>query len=137
MHQVDKKKNLHRYPNPRQFPGGKFSFLLNYFQSITLVSNKDTSKKSSCLFILVSIIIHEDLSIDKKIIISSNGLPNFNSEDIMGNFKEKFIIEYMKISENKKNSDEAIKLLIKKSIREIIKKESDKKPEIKSHIIRL
>ena len=64
-------------------------------------------------------------------------MPNFNSEDIIGNFKEKFIIEYMKISENKKNSDEIIKLLIKKSIREIIKKESDKKPEIKSHILRL
>ena len=87
--------------------------------------------------VLVSIIINNDLSIHKNIKISANGLSDFDSKQMINLFKEIFIDEYLKLTSEKKTSDEILSQIIKKSIRQSLKNQSSKKPEVKSHIIRL
>ena len=98
---------------------------------------KDRRKYSFDGIFMVSIIINEDLSINKNIKISSNGLPEFNSDNFIDQFKENFIAEYMKMNTDQKSSDDIISELIKKLIRQKTKLLFSKKPEVKSHIIRI
>jgi Predicted hydrolase of the metallo-beta-lactamase superfamily len=98
---------------------------------------KDRRKYSFDGIFLVSIMINEDLSINKNVKISSNGLPEFNSDNFIDQFKENFIPEYMKMNKDQKSSDDIISELIKKLIRQKTKLLFSKKPEVKSHIIRI
>ena len=43
----------------------------------------------------------------------------------------------MKINDNQKNSNEIVSNLLKKLIRQSLKSQLSKKPDVKSHIIRL
>ena len=98
---------------------------------------KDRRKYSFEGLVLISLIIYEDFSIDKNIKISFNGLSDHDSENTVNLFKEKFINDYLSMNNEKKSSDLIVSELIKKVIREIIKEDLRKKPEINSHIIRL
>ena len=98
---------------------------------------KERRKFSFEGIIFISIIIEQDLTINKNIEITSKGLPDFDMMNLTEIFKEKFINEYLKISDDKKNSNEILSELIKKSIRQILKAETSKKPEVKCHLIRL
>tara|TARA_Y100000590_G_scaffold391550_1_gene468274 strand:+ start:1649 stop:3322 length:1674 start_codon:yes stop_codon:yes gene_type:complete len=98
---------------------------------------KDRRKYSFEGLVLISLIIYEDFSIDKNIKISFNGLSDHDSENTVNLFKEKFINDYLSMNNEKKSSDLIVSELIKKVIRQIIKEDLRKKPEIKSHIIRL
>ena len=85
----------------------------------------------------VSMIIYKDYSIDKNIKISCNGFPEFDNDEMILLFKEKFINEYTLMNDDKKSLDKNISDLIKKTIRRVIKDDSNKKPEVNSHILRL
>jgi ribonuclease J len=98
---------------------------------------KDRRRSSFEGIVLVSIIINSDFSIHKNIKITANGLSNFDSNKILELFKEIFLKEYMQINSEKKSSDSFLSEQIKKSIRLSLKSQSSKKPEVKSHIIRL
>ena len=98
---------------------------------------KDRRRFSFEGLVLVSIIINEDFSIHKNIIITAKGLADFDEIDITFSFKNNFIEEYMRIDKDKKSSDKIVGELIKKTIRQILKSQSTKKPEVNSHIIRL
>ena len=98
---------------------------------------KDRRRFSFEGIVLVSLIINKDFTLNKNVKITSNGLPDFNSDKIINLFKEKFIDEYIKINNEKKLSDIFVSELIKKVVRQCIKLEFSKKPEVKSHIIRL
>jgi ribonuclease J len=87
--------------------------------------------------ILVSIIINNDYSLHKDIKISQNGLSSDNFINVEMDFKEKFLNKYLPLSEEKKSSDLILTDLIKKTMRELFKKNSVKKPQVNSHIIRL
>jgi len=88
--------------------------------------------------IFVSIIINEDYSLNKDIQITVNGLPENDKEILLDSFKKQFLDHYLTINNEKKSSDVVIGDLIKKVMRNIVKKDnSSKKPEINSHIIRL
>ena len=87
--------------------------------------------------VLVSIIINNDLSIHKNIKITANGLSDLESEEMKNLFKQAFIEEYLKVNSDKKFSDEFLSQMIKKTIRQCLKNQSSKKPEVESHIIRL
>ena len=52
-------------------------------------------------------------------------------------FKEKFLNEYLPLSEEKKSSDLILEGLIKKTVRQLVKINSNKKPHVNSHILRL
>jgi len=98
---------------------------------------RDRRKSSFEGIILISIIINEDLSINKNVKISFNGIPDIKLEQIKDNFKEIFIYAYLQLNEDKKTSDNLLEELIKKSIRQSLKNQYSKKPEVKSHILRL
>ena len=98
---------------------------------------KDRRKISFEGMVLISIIINSDLSINNKLIITSKGLPDYDETLFENNFKELFIEEYLKMNENQKNSNEIVSNLLKKSIRQSLKSQLSKKPDVKSHIIRL
>ena len=98
---------------------------------------KDRRRSSFEGIVLVSIIINSDFSIHKNIKITANGLSSFDSNRILELFKEIFLKDYMQINSEKKSSDIIMSELIKKSVRLSLKSESSKKPEVKSHIIRL
>ena len=98
---------------------------------------KDRRRFSFEGLVLVTLIINSDLSLGKQIKISVNGLSDFDSENISNSFNEVFLEEYLQINSDKKYSDDSISQIVKKTIRQILKKESSKKPEVKSHIIRL
>ena len=51
--------------------------------------------------------------------------------------KEMFVKEYIAMSNEKKLSDLIVGNLIKKIIRKIISEDSNKKPEVNSHIMRI
>ena len=87
--------------------------------------------------ILISIIINSDLSINKNIMITSKGLPDYDERLLENDFKELLIDEYLKISDEQKNSNEIVSNLLKKLIRKSLKFQLSKKPDVKSHIIRL
>ena len=98
---------------------------------------KDRRKFSFEGLVLISIIIYKDFTLDKNIRISSNGLPTSQLDSIVNFFKERFLDEYLLISDEKKSSDLVIQELIKKVVRNIIRQDISKKPEVNSHIIRL
>ena len=98
---------------------------------------KDRRKISFEGMILISIIINADLSINNKIMITSKGLPDYDERLLENNFKELLVEEYMKINDNQKNSNEIVSNLLKKLIRQSLKSQLTKKPDVKSHIIRL
>ena len=98
---------------------------------------KERRKISFEGIIMVSIIINNDMSIHKNIKISSNGLPNFELDEITNDFKLAFISDYLQMNKDQKSSDEIISELIKRIIRQVLKSKFSKKPEVKSHIIRL
>ena len=98
---------------------------------------KDRRRFSFEGIILITLLINKDNSINKNIKISANGLPDFDQDFILSLFKENFIEEYLKINDEKKSSNQILSDLIKKVIRQCIRVNSIKKPEVKSHIIRL
>ena len=99
---------------------------------------RDRRKFSFEGIIFVSIIIYDDYTLSKDIKITVNGLPENENEILLDSFKTQFIEHYLTINDEKKSSDLIIADLIKKVMRNIIKKDnSSKKPEINSHIIRL
>jgi ribonuclease J len=98
---------------------------------------KDRRRLSFEGIVLVSIIINQDLSIHKNLKITANGLSDFELEQMKNLFKEILVEEYITMSSEKKLSDEILSSLIKKAIRQSLKSQSSKKPEVKSHIIRL
>ena len=81
--------------------------------------------------------IHKDFSIDKDIKISINGIPKIKSIDLLETFKDLFVQSYLSLNIDQKSSDSIISALTTKIIRKIIKDEIGKKPEVKTHIIRL
>ena len=87
--------------------------------------------------VLVSLIINSDLSLHKDIKITANGLSHLDEEKINNLFKEIFIVDFLNLNSEKKSSDETLSRLIKKAIRQTLKSQSLRKPEVKSHIIRL
>jgi len=98
---------------------------------------KDRRKFSFEGIILVSIIIHQDFTLNKDIKISFNGLPDQQYVNVVDIFKEKFVKEYLSMNNEKQSSDLIVGDLIKKIIRGIIRKDSNKKPEVNSHIMRI
>ncbi|PPR46543.1 MAG: Ribonuclease J1 [Alphaproteobacteria bacterium MarineAlpha5_Bin9] len=87
--------------------------------------------------VVLSIIINSDLSLQKDIMISINGLPSKNSEKAIIYFKENFYDLYIRLSEDKKLSNEYIEKISIKVLRKYFKLEYGKKPEINIHVIRL
>ena len=73
---------------------------------------------------------------EKNILLSSRGLPEFDHHLILNEFKPIFIDTYLKLSSDQKSSDQAISELIKKNIRKILKNYFQKKPEVEVHIFR-
>ena len=98
---------------------------------------KDRRRFSFEGIVLVTMIINSDFSIHKNIKITANGLSSIDSKKIGELFKEIFLKDYLQMNSEKKSSDIIISELIKKSIRLSLKFQSSKKPEVKSHIIRL
>ena len=98
---------------------------------------KDRRKFSFEGIILLSIIIYKDYTLDKNIKITSNGLPNQQHKDIIDVFKENFINEYLSMTDEKKSSDLIVGALVKKTIKQIIREEFGKNPEVRSHILRI
>tara|TARA_B100000700_G_scaffold305594_1_gene379777 strand:- start:197 stop:1870 length:1674 start_codon:yes stop_codon:yes gene_type:complete len=87
--------------------------------------------------VLISIIINEDYSINKDIILTFKGLPEFDSKTILDEFKYIFMENFLNLSEDKKSSNSILQELIKSNVRQIIKKYSQKKPEVDVHIFRI
>ena len=79
---------------------------------------------------------NKDYSVEKNILLSARGLPEFDQLLILNEFKPIFIDAYLKLSNDQKNSDQAISELIKKNIRQIVKNYFQKKPEVEVHIFR-
>ena len=82
-------------------------------------------------------IINSDDSLHKEIKITQNGLPIENITEIEMYFKDVFLVEYLKLSHDKKSSDIIISDLVKRILRKYIKTQLGKKPEVDVHIIRL
>jgi ribonuclease J len=97
---------------------------------------KERRKFSFEGLVLVSIIINKDYSVEKNILLSARGLPEFDQLLILSEFKPIFIDAYLKLSNDQKSSDQAISELIKKNIRQIVKNYFQKKPEVEVHIFR-
>jgi len=98
---------------------------------------KDRRRFSFEGIVLVTILINKDSSIDKNIKITSNGLPDFDETILMNTFKEIFIKDYLKLSVEKKSSDDSLSELIKRCLRQSLKNQISKKPSVTSHIIRI
>ena len=98
---------------------------------------KDRRKFSFEGLVLISIIINEDFSLGKDIILTTNGIPEFDSEIILDKFKPIFLENYLKLSDDNKSSDKIIAELIKSNIRQVIKNYSQKKPQVDTHIFRI
>ena len=98
---------------------------------------KDRRRFSYEGIVLITLIINTDLTINKNIKITANGLSDLDIQNIETSFKEIFINEYLQLNSEKKSSEEILANLIKKATRQCLKSQSSKKPEVKSHIIRL
>ena len=64
-------------------------------------------------------------------------MPSNKYENIINTFKDIFINKYLTMNDEKKSSDLIVGELIKKIIRQIIREDSSKKPEVNTHIIRI
>ena len=85
---------------------------------------------------MISIIINNDLSIDKNIQLSFIGLPNDEVDLVKKEFMVEFVENYLKFNQDQKSSDQNVTDLIKKNLKYILKNFLQKKPEIKIHLIR-
>ncbi len=97
---------------------------------------RDRRKYSYEGIAMISIVINDDLTIDKNIQISLIGLPYEETDLVKNNFKIEFIENYLKLNQEQKSSDQNVTDLIKKSIKIVLKNILQKKPEIKIHLIR-
>ncbi len=97
---------------------------------------KERRKYSFSGLVLISIIINDDFSIEKNIQLSAKGIPEFDSVNILHEFKSIFLDKYMKLSNEQKNSDQVLTELVKVTIRQIFKILSKNKPEVDVHILR-
>ena len=86
--------------------------------------------------VLISIIINNDLSIEKNIQLSSKGIPEFDAVNILNEFKLFFADKYTNLTSDQKNSDKTLIELIKANIRQIFKNSGKNKPEVDVHILR-
>ena len=64
-------------------------------------------------------------------------MPAHQYVNVVDIFKEIFVKEYLSMNNEKKSSDLIVGDLIKKIIRGIIREDSNKKPEVNSHIMRI
>ena len=87
--------------------------------------------------LLSSLLISSFPTVSMAVPISLNGLPINEHQNITDSFKEAFIDEYIPMDDEKKSSDLIVAELIKKIIRRIIREDSNKKPQVNSHIIRI
>ena len=97
---------------------------------------KERRKFSFEGLVLVSIIINKDYSVEKNILLSARGLPEFDQLLVLNEFKPIFIDTYLKLSNDQKSSDQVISELIKKNVRQILKNYFKKKPQVEVHIFR-
>ena len=97
---------------------------------------RDRRKYSYEGIAMISIVINDDLTIDKNIQISLIGLPYEETDLVKNNFKIEFIENYLKLNQEQKSSDQNVTDLIKKSLKIVLKNILQKKPEIKIHLIR-
>ena len=63
----------------------------------------------------IAIIINKDYSVEKNILLSARGLPEFDQLLILSEFKPIFIDAYLKLTNDQKSSDQVISELIKKN----------------------
>ena len=97
---------------------------------------RDRRKYSYEGIAMISIVINDDLSINKNIQLSFIGLPYEELDLVKKNFKTEFIENYLNLNQDQKSSDQNVIDLIKKSLKFVLKNILQKKPEIKIHIIR-
>ncbi len=97
---------------------------------------RDRRKYSYEGIAMISIVINDDLTIDKNIQISLIGLPYEETDLVKNNFKIEFIENYLKLNQEQKSSNQNVTDLIKKSLKIVLKNILQKKPEIKIHLIR-
>ena len=97
---------------------------------------KERRKNSFEGVVLISIIINNDLSINKNIKLTFKGLPLIDEGEIMIEFKSLFFENYVKLNSNQKYADQIVSDLIKSNLKKIIKNFSQKKPEIEIHLLR-
>ena len=97
---------------------------------------RDRRKYSYEGIAMISIVINDDLTIDKNIQLSFIGLPYEEIDLSKNTFKTEFIENYLKLNQEQKSSDQNVTDLIKKSLKIVLKNILQKKPEIKIHLIR-
>ena len=97
---------------------------------------RDRRKYSFEGIAMISIVINDDLTIDKNIQLSFIGLPYEEIDLSKNTFKTEFIENYLKLNQEQKSSDQNVTDLIKKSLKIVLKNILQKKPEIKIHLIR-
>jgi ribonuclease J len=97
---------------------------------------RDRRKYSYEGIALLSLVINDDLSIDKNIQLSFFGLPCEEIDLVRDGFITDFMQNYLKLNEGQKSSYQNVKDLIKKSLKSVLKNILQKKPEIKIHLIR-
>ena len=97
---------------------------------------RDRRKYSYEGIAMISIVINDDLSINKNIQLSFIGLPYEELDLVKKNFKTEFIENYLKLNQEQKSSDQNVTDLIKKSLKIVLKNILQKKPDIKIHLIR-
>jgi len=97
---------------------------------------KDRRKFSFEGLAMISILINDDLSIDKNFQLSLIGLPNEELSSLKEEFKNEFIKNFIKLNDDQKSSDQNVTDIVKKSLKFVLKNTLQKKPEIQIHIIR-
>ena len=97
---------------------------------------KDRRKFSFEGLVMISILLNNDYSIDKNIQLSLIGLPNEQLNSIKEEFKNEFIINFSKLNNDQKSSDQNVTDIIRKSLKFVLKNILQKKPEIQIHLIR-
>ena len=85
---------------------------------------------------MLSLVINDDLSIDKNMQLSFIGLPYDKIDIIKSDFKTTFMEIYLKLNQDQKSKDQNVIDLIKKNLKFVLKNYLNKKPEIKIHLIR-
>ena len=85
---------------------------------------------------MISVLLNNDYSIDKNIQLSLIGLPVEELNFIKEEFKDEFVKNFTKINDDQKSSDQNVIDIIRKSLKFVLKKILQKKPEIQIHLIR-
>ncbi len=97
---------------------------------------RDRRKYSYEGIAMISIVINDDLTIDKNIQLSFIGLPYEEIDLAKNTFQTEFIENYLKLNQEQKSSDQNVIDLIKKNLKIALKNILQKKPQIKIHLIR-